>query len=587
MKGRKRKVSDAAFLAVLRQASSLPEAARELGISRSLAYKHARRLGVRTRVVTSFDIPAETTPLPAGGIVTRLEDVAIVIRPEEDNVAVVTADAVETGTRLIWNRHKITVTGRTLRGQSFAVKKIGKGEVFVSLGDPIGLASRAVTPGTPISEKNMEDRLPRLLFRYRGNPAPTQFDPALSSLTFDGYHRPDGSVGTRNYVGIVTSGMCSSTEAHEMARRAMSEIYSRQRFPNVDGVVPVSHESGCGMPDGRAVELLNKLLADSLRHPNLGAAIYIDLGCGKTCVECSAPIFRNVVVDYDQRVVNLVIQLSGGSRATVERGLKLVEKQLEFANRFKREPLPIAKLNVGTKCGGSDRWSGVTANPAVGAAADLFVKAGAAVFLPEIPELQGAAMVDLAQRARTHAVGRKLIQALRRYKKYVRMFGDDFRDNPSPGNVKGGLYNIYLKSSGVKAKGGTSIVEDLIEYGEWLGERRGLYVLYTPGYDQISTPALFLSGAQVALFTTGRGTGIGCALGPVIKIGSNPQLAQTSGDIDIDAGTILEKKQTIEEVGRQIFQETLEVASGRKLTRAEQAGYHTEFKIWESLWPAL
>jgi len=196
-------------------------------------------------------------------------------------------------------------------------------------------------------------------------------------------------------------------------------------------------------------------------------------------------------------------------------------------------------------------------------------------------------MVDLAARARTRAVGRKLMQALKRYEAYVHMFGDDFRDNPSPGNVKGGLYNIYLKSSGVKAKGGTSIVEDLVEYGEWLGDRKGLYVLYTPGYDQISTPALFLSGAQVALFTTGRGTGIGCALGPVVKIGSNTPLARMNGDIDIDAGTVLEKKASIEDVGRQIFQETLEVASGRKLTRAEEAGYHTEFKIWESLWPAL
>jgi len=144
-----------------------------------------------------------------------------------------------------------------------------------------------------------------------------------------------------------------------------------------------------------------------------------------------------------------------------------------------------------------------------------------------------------------------------------------------------------LKSSGVKAKGGTSVVEDLVEYGEWLGDRKGLFVLYTPGYDQISTPALFLSGAQVALFTTGRGTGIGCALGPVVKIGSNSHLARTYEDIDINAGTILDRRETTEEVGRRIFQETLDVASGRKLTRAERAGFHTEFKIWESLWPAL
>ncbi len=217
----------------------------------------------------------------------------------------------------------------------------------------------------------------------------------------------------------------------------------------------------------------------------------------------------------------------------------------------------------------------------------MFVKAGAAVFLPEIPELQGAAMVDLAGRARTREVGRKLMGALERYEQYVNMFGEDFRENPSPGNKKGGLYNIFLKSSGVKAKGGTSTVEDLVEYGEWLGDRKGLYVLYTPGYDHVCTPALFLSGAQVTLFTTGRGTGIGCALGPVMKIGSNPVLARINGDIDVDAGVILEKKATIEEVGRQIFAETLAVASGRSLTRAEESGFHNEFKIWEALWPTL
>ena len=519
----------------------------------------------------------------------NLEDVAIVIRLEKDNVAVVTADLIEKGTPLKYQGGTVTMSGRALRGQSFAIKKIAKGKPYITLGDPIGLASRAVEPGDPVDENNLEDRLPKLSVHYRDNHKPAPPDPELSSLTWDGYVRPDGSVGARNYVGIVTSGMCSSTEAREIAARATRDIYSREKFPNVDGVVPIVHESGCGMPDGYAVNLLNTLLADTLRHPNLGAAIYIDLGCGKTCVECSVPIFQQAVPDYNQRVVNLTIQLAGGSRRTVDRGLEMTEKLLQAANQYQREPLPISKLVVGTKCGGSDRWSGVTANPAVGVAADMFVQAGAAVFLPEVPELQGAAMVDLAQRARTRAVGKKLMRALKRYEKYVGMFGDSdsFLDNPSPGNVKGGLYNIFLKSSGVKAKGGTSIVEDLVEYGEWLGERKGLYVLYTPGYDQISTPALFLSGAQVALFTTGRGTGIGCALGPVMKIGSNTPLAQVNGDIDINAGTVLDRKESIEDVGRKIFQETLHVASGRKLTRAEEAGYHNEFKIWESLWPAL
>ncbi|MDE3178433.1 MAG: UxaA family hydrolase [Acidobacteriota bacterium] len=516
-----------------------------------------------------------------------LESVAIVIRPGKDNVAVATGDLIEAGTQLRTHDGLISISGRVLRGQSFAIKSIQKGEVYVSLGDPIGIASKDVQPGDPIDHENLEDRLPRLRVRYRDNPQPSPIDPELQSLTFEGYHRPDGSVGTRNLVGVVTSGMCSSTEAHTIADRAMKEIYSREKFPNVDGVVAIVQESGCGMPDGQAVGLLNRLLADTLRHPNLGAAIYIDLGCGKTCVECSVPVFQTQVPDYNQRVQNLVIQNSGGSRMAVERGLEMVEKQLHFASQFERRPASIAKLTVGTKCGGSDRWSGVTANPAVGVAADMFVKAGSAVLLPEIPELQGAAMVDLAHRARTRAVGHKLMQALKRYEAYVTSFGEDFRDNPSPGNKKGGLYNIYLKSAGVKAKGGTSVVEDLVEYGEWLGERRGLFVLYTPGYDQISTPALFLSGAQVALFTTGRGTGIGSALGPVMKIGSNTPLARVNGDIDINAGSILDRKETTEEVGRKIFYETLAVASGRKQTRAEESGFHTEFKVWESLWPSL
>lgn len=519
--------------------------------------------------------------------VVNLNEVAIVIRPEKDNVAVVKTDFLDRSVELQYNGGTISLSGRALRGQSFAIKDIPKGKPFVTLGDPIGLASRAVRAGDPLDETNIDNHLPRLRVRYRDNSAPNTIDPDLAARTFDGYVRNDGSVGIRNYVGIVTSGMCSAAEAREIAFRAMHEIYTRDKYPNVDGVVPIVHDSGCGMPDGRAVGILNQLLTNTLRHPNIGSAIYVDLGCGKTCVECSVPVFEKQIENYNQRVVNLTIQQAGGGRRTVEKGLAMVEKLLDVANQCARQPVSISKLIVGTECGGSDRWSGVTANPAVGAAADMFVKAGAAVFLPEIPELQGGAMVDLAHRARTREVGRKLMQALKRYEKYVAMFGEDFRENPSPGNKKGGLYNIFLKSSGVKAKGGTSIVEDLVDYGEWLGDRKGLYVLYTPGYDHLATPALFLSGAQITLFTTGRGTGIGCALGPVTKIGSNNFVSTHNGDIDINAGTVLDGDETVEDVGKRIFEHTLDVASGRTRVRAEESGYHIEFKIWESLWPSL
>ncbi|MGH9446752.1 MAG: UxaA family hydrolase, partial [Terriglobia bacterium] len=187
----------------------------------------------------------------------NLADVAIVIRPEKDNIAVLTADLLDQGVPLRHEETTMVMSGKVLRGQSFAICPIKKGEPYMSLGDPIGLASKDVEPGEPIDEGNMEDRLPRLHVRYRDNPAPNQLDPALSSVHFDGFPRPDGTIGTRNYVGIVTSGMCSSTEAQTIASRAMHEIYSREKFPNVDGVVPISQESGCGMPDGRAVDLLN------------------------------------------------------------------------------------------------------------------------------------------------------------------------------------------------------------------------------------------------------------------------------------------------------------------------------------------
>ncbi len=516
----------------------------------------------------------------------NLEDVAIIGRPTSDNVAVVAVDFLDKGMQLRYDGEIITMSQRAQRGQSFAIQAISTGQPYVTLGDPFGIAACAVQPGDPIDDSNLDRELPRLRVTYRDNP-PAEIDPQLAARTFDGYVRPDGSVGIRNYVAIVTSGMCSSTEAREIAWRAMRDVYNREKHPNVDGVVAVVQESGCGMPDGGGVDILNQLLTNTLRHPNLGSAIYLDLGCGKTCVECSVPLFQKQIPNYNQRVVNMTVQQFGGSRKTIAKGLEAVEHLLDYANMCARQPVPLSKLIVGTKCGGSDRWSGLTANPAVGVAADMFVKAGAAVLLPEIPELQGAAMVDLARRARTKEVGRKLMQSLKRYEKYVEMFGQDFRDNPTPGNKKGGLYNIYLKSTGVKAKGGTTTVEGLLDYGEWLGDRKGLYVLYTPGYDQISNPALFLSGAQVSLFTTGRGTGIGCALGPVVKISSNSILAQNNEDMDINAGTILDRTETVEAVGNRIFEETIAVASGRKQVRAEQSGIHTEFKVWEQLWPAL
>jgi len=518
-----------------------------------------------------------------------LHQIAIVVRPEVDNVAAVLADQLSLGTAIVDGERRFSLLQSLRRGQSVARCEIAAGAAVVSLGAPYGTARRVIRAGERVDAGNVAAELPPLPPPVRG-PRPARAR-AGKERSFEGFLRPDGRVGVRNYVGIVTSGMCAATEVREIAWRAQREIYSRAKYPNVDGVVPIVQESGCGMPDGRAVDLLNRLLVGSLSHPNLGAGLYVDLGCGKTCIECTGPVLHNQVPGADERVMQLGIQASGGTRRTIERGLEMVERLLEKANRYQRQPASAGQLSVGVKCGGSDRWSGISANPALGWAADRVVEAGGSVLIGEVPELQGAANLELVRRARNRAVAGKLKAAQRRYEKYVHMFGEDFRENPSPGNIEGGLSNIYLKSLGALAKGGTSPVNDVLDYGEPQAGRRGLLVVYSPGYDQISVPALFLGGAQIVCFTTGRGTGIGSALGPVLKIASNSELACRNEDIDIDAGPILERGAergaSIAEIGQIILDRIFEIASGRSIPQAEASGMHHEFKIWESLWPSL
>jgi len=519
-----------------------------------------------------------------------LNQIAIVVRPDVDNVAAVLADQLSLGTEIMDGEQRFMLLQSLRRGQSVARCDIAAGAAVVSLGAPYGTARRAIRAGERVDAANVAAELPPLPPPVRSRRGRRDVPP--DQRGFEGFFRPDGRVGVRNYVGIVTSGMCAATEVREIAWRAQRELYSRAKYPNVDGVVPIVQESGCGMPDGRAVALLNRLLVGSLSHPNLGAGLYVDLGCGKTCIECTGPILHDQVPGAADRIEQLGIQASGGTRKTVERGLEMVERLLEKANQHQRQSASASLLTLGVKCGGSDRWSGISANPALGWAADRLVEAGGTVLIGEVPELQGAANLDLMRRARSRAIAAKLNAAQRRYEKYVHMFGEDFRENPSPGNIEGGLSNIYLKSLGALAKGGSSPVSDVLDYGEPQGERRGLMVVYSPGYDQISVPALFLGGAQVVCFTTGRGTGIGSALGPVLKIASNSELARRNEDIDIDAGPILERRNgersaTIEEIGKVILDRVFEIASGRFTPQAEASGLHHEFKIWESLWPSL
>lgn len=552
-----------------------------------------------------------------------LATIAVLAVPEADNVAAVVRNYLPAGTRIhLPSGDSLTLPAPAHTGQSIALRRIAKNAPVIALGAPFGLSRRAIAAGEVVDAANVKPELPprwrppigranastgaRAAANASARPAARGQSRAVASdgniaagaaqlpATFAGFPRPDGRVGVRNYVAVVTSGMCAASEAREIARRARAELYSRQRYPNVDGVVAVVQESGCGMPDGAAVDCLNRLLAQSIAHPNIGAALYIDLGCGKTCLACSTPHLRAAVPAYNQRVRPLGIQASGGSRRAIAAGLQRIEELLEFANQIQRRPAPLSALTLGVKCGGSDRWSGLTANPALGWAADRLVAAGGTVLIGEVPELQGAAHRVLLRRAATPAAARKLAAAQRRFQRYAAMFGEDYRENPSPGNIAGGLANIYLKSLGALAKSGTSPLRDVLDYGEPAGARRGLMVVYSPGYDQISTPALFLGGAQIVGFTTGRGTGIGCALGPVLKISTNSALARDNEDIDVDAGGMLPgaedgepPRADLPATGQTIFDRVLAVANGDYRPRAEASGIHDEFKIWESLWPTL
>ncbi len=531
----------------------------------------------------------------------KLEEYALVARPERDNVAVMITDVTAPGAKAAleaqWQGRVIALRPPLRRGASVALCDLQPGDAVISLGAPYGIAKAPIAAGSVVDERNLAAELPKGLNRGMGMRVKHQAPRAQLALPaqFSGFAREDGQAGTRNYVAVVTSGMCAAAEVREIAARASRELWSRERYPQVDGVVPIVQESGCGMPDGEPVEILNRVLTATLAHPNLGAVLYVDLGCGKTCIACSAPVFAQRIPGYQRKVRLLSIQGSGGTRGTIERGLAEVDQLLELANQARRTPTGIEKLKLGVKCGGSDRWSGITANPALGWAADQLIAAGGSVLIGEVPELQGAAAQALKRRAANRETARKWLAAQRRYEKYVGQFGQDYRENPSPGNIAGGLANIYLKSLGALAKAGESPLTDVPDYAEPAGERRGLMVVYSPGYDQISTPALFMGGAQVVCFTTGRGTGIGCALGPVIKISSNSELARGNEDIDLDAGTILPsagqgtwaQPDTIAGVGEKILRQVMAISNGDSRPKAEASGLHYEFKVWESLWPSL
>lgn len=509
---------------------------------------------------------------------TQRRRVAIVVDPRRDNVALAV-------TRLIPGQYDVDGLTVEVReplsaGDRVALQDVPPGSFLLQYGCPFAVSrgiargervdATRVDPGSPVVDPEHVDLpAPR-------PPAPLPGDDSLPS-EFDGYRRADGRVGTRNYVLVLPTSMCSSHEARAIAEEAERRLWSRERFPNVDGVRALPHDKGCGCPDGGIVTHTMRVLGAYLDHPNVGAALVLELGCEKTNVAAFTP-FIDAARRQGKRVVSLSIQQEGGTGATIREGLRRVAELLPLANETTRSRASVSALVLGTKCGGSDAFSGVSANPALGVAGDLLVARGGTSLLTEVSEMFGAEPI-LLRHARSPDVWRQIRGALDWYLRYTARFAVSPDENPSPGNKEGGLTNIAIKSLGAVAKAGMSPIDGVVDYAVAPGAP-GLYIMQGPGYDQYSTPGLVGAGATIVGFTTGRGTTIGNAIAPVFKIASNtPVFERMREDLDINAGTVLDGTETIAEAGRRIFRAIVAIASGTTPARAEE-WRHVEFQIW-------
>lgn len=398
-------------------------------------------------------------------------------------------------------------------------------------------------------------------------------------LYFQGYARPDGRVGTRNYVAIISTVNCSASVACQVRDRFRAPQVSRD-FPNVDGVVAFTFKAGCATDPGEPLQLLQRVLAGVAQHPNVAGYVMIGLGCKTNHIQAiQHACGLNEIVPGQLQPVFLNIQAEGGVRKTVDTAVRAVERLLRQANELRRTTHPVSKLVLAMNCGGSDGYSGISANPALGVASDELIRFGGTSVLAETPEIYGAEHL-LTRRAVSKQTGENLLELIRWWENHAKSYACSMNNNPSHGNLEGGLTNIYEKSLGAIAKAGQAPLVAVYKYAQQI-QATGLCFMDTPGFDPVSMTGLLAGGCNIAVFTTGGGSVFGLKPLPCIKVASNtPLYERMQGDLDINAGVILDGTKTVEQVGLQIFQKIIAVASGLK-TKAELAGVgDEEFAPW-------
>ncbi|MDG2384609.1 MAG: altronate dehydratase family protein [Pirellulaceae bacterium] len=465
------------------------------------------------------------------------------------------------------------------QGHKLATAAILAGESIIKYGQPIGIATATINCGQWVHTKNVSWQSEEGRYQFATDvPKPKD---AAEPRFFQGYRRANGTAGTRNYLAIISNVNCSAT-----ASKAVAAHFTPERlrdYPNVDGVVAFTHHSGCAMQfAGQQHQILNRVMGGIARHPNIGGYLLIGLGCEKVTLDHLVSDQRLVQIDGHQGQqrgpITMTIQASGGMAQTIAAAIREVEELLPQVNHVQREPIPASELTLATQCGGSDGNSGITANPAVGVASDRLIACGGTSILAETTEIVGAEQI-LTRRAISEQVGKKLLDRIEWWKWYAAIFGESFDDNRSAGNAAGGLTTIAEKSLGAVAKAGSSALIDVYHYAEPI-TTHGLVVMDSPGFDPCSITGMVASGANMVVFTTGRGSCFGCKPVPSIKVATNtPMYQRLKSDMDIDAGQILHGR-SVTEVGEEIFESILAVASGEK-TKSERQGIgDEEFVPW-------
>lgn len=508
-------------------------------------------------------------------ITGTFEEFAIVMDEQIDQVAVAKKN-IPPGSCLKYKDDLIEIRNVIKRGHRFALTNIDKGRFVKQYGYPFG-ESKGILKGEMITVSNINNTLPEISLKSFKTPERTVYKEKYLNRLFNGYKRKNGAVGTRNYFLIVPTSMCVSEMALQVVLNLEKHEEILHKYPNIDGIVAIPHTEGCGCAANEQIDRVLQVLKGFVLHPNVGGCLIMDMGCEQTNYEKVYSYLESVVEERIKPIDWITIQTSGGTRAVLEKSFSMVLSRLSEVNKAERVPCSVEHLVVGTECGASDSFSGITANPVIGNVVDKVIYGKGSAILSEVPEMLGTFDM-LLPRFRSTKVAKNFLGAIDWYVSLARKLDTTLDDNLVPENKEGGLINNFIKSLGAVIKGGSTTIEDVIDYGESL-RTKGLTIMQGPGGDLESVTGIVASGATIVCFSTGKGTITGNAICPVIKVASTDELTKAlPEDIDFNAGSLLTENMSIDALGEELFEMILRVASGEK-TWSEK-WRQRQFQIW-------